>query len=232
VEGWKDAVIADFDVDVFSCSRRAHIYHNPGGAVGSQPTLREEAQQASGGWRGVVGMQAGDFTGTFDIAPFDIDNDGDTDMVFGRCSGTFVWMNQAVGCSTTYSYGVAVANSTGQPGHIDSTGSTSISANDLVLTGSGFPANKTALFIYGATRLFSPAPFGNGSRWIGNPIQRLPTFQTDASGNASYAANFTTFPLSTLSPGDTRYFQLWYRDPAAGGAFYNASDALQVPICP
>ena len=31
-----------------------------------------------------------------------------------------------------------------------------------------------------------------------------------------------------ISPGDTKWFQFWYRDPLGGGAFFNLSDALRV----
>jgi len=76
-----------------------------------------------------------------------------------------------------------------------------------------------------------PVPFGNGLRYIGGTIQRLPVFQTDGSGNATFVTNFTIFPLNTVPAGSTRDFQLWYRDPAAGGAAYNASDAMEIVVC-
>jgi hypothetical protein len=38
--------------------------------------------------------------------------------------------------------------------------------------------------------------------------------------------------LNTLVPGDTRYFMLWFRDPAGGPNGYNGSSALQATICP
>ena len=40
-------------------------------------------------------MFSSDMTGTYDIAVFDVDNDGFSDIVTGRCVGTFVWMNEA-----------------------------------------------------------------------------------------------------------------------------------------
>ncbi len=93
-DGWNDVIICDVDVDAPGCERRTHIYHNPSGAVGSQITLREEAQQAgSGGWKGVKGMLIPDLRGVYDVAVFDLNNDGWKDIVFGRCNGTSVWMN-------------------------------------------------------------------------------------------------------------------------------------------
>jgi hypothetical protein len=35
-----------------------------------------------------------------------------------------------------------------------------------------------------------------------------------------------------INAGDTVNFQFWFRDPAAGGAAFNLSDALEVNWCP
>ncbi len=93
-DNWNDVIIADFDVDVSGCSRRIHIYHNEGGTPGTEVNLVEEAGGPSfSDWKGVKGIVQSDLTGGHDVAVFDIDNDGDNDMVLGRCSGTSVWMN-------------------------------------------------------------------------------------------------------------------------------------------
>ena len=86
-DGWKDAIIADFDVDVDGCGRRCHIFRNLGNAP--NVTLQEEQVGSS-----VVGIPTSMLTGTFDVAVFDINGDGWKDMVIGRCSGTQVWINQ------------------------------------------------------------------------------------------------------------------------------------------
>jgi hypothetical protein len=95
-DGWNDAIITDVDPQVPGCGRRTHIYHNPGGAPGSSITLREEAEQETGGWRGAVGLLPADLQGTHDAALFDLDGDEDLDLVLGRCSGTNVWINVSV----------------------------------------------------------------------------------------------------------------------------------------
>jgi hypothetical protein len=86
-DGWKDAIIADFDVDVDGCGRRCHIFRNLGNAP--NVTLQEEQVGSN-----VVGIPTSMLTGTFDVAVFDINGDGWKDMVIGRCSGTQVWINQ------------------------------------------------------------------------------------------------------------------------------------------
>jgi hypothetical protein len=41
-----------------------------------------------------------------------------------------------------------------------------------------------------------------------------------------------TLPVySGVHPGDVRYYQCVYRDPAAGGAAFNTSDAVAVTFC-
>jgi hypothetical protein len=35
-----------------------------------------------------------------------------------------------------------------------------------------------------------------------------------------------------IQSGDTRYFQLVYRDPFGPGATFNTADALQATFCP
>jgi len=86
-DGWNDAIIADFDVDVPGCVRRCHIFRNLGNAP--NVTLQEEQIGSN-----VVGIPTSMLTGTYDVAVFDVNGDGWKDMVIGRCSGTQVWINQ------------------------------------------------------------------------------------------------------------------------------------------
>ena len=96
-DGWEDILIADVDVDISGCSRRLHLYHNQGGTVGGFVTLTEES---GSGWRGAEGLTSTELRGTHDFAVFDLDNDGDLDLVLGQCSGTSVWINdQTLDCN-------------------------------------------------------------------------------------------------------------------------------------
>ncbi len=227
-DGWPDAIHADVDVDIGGCGRRAHIYHNLGGAIGSEITLKEEAGSASGAWRGVVGMLTNDLTGTFDVGTLDLDRDGDVDMVFGRCNGTFVWMNNKITTPTsaTYAYGSTNANSTGQKATISATGTASSTPNDFVLRAQGLPALKTTIFLYGVGRLWSSAPFGDGQRWVSGPIQRLPAVTSDASGVATFPCDFNSAPMLGIPVGAERDAQAWFRDSAAGPGHSNTTNAL------
>ncbi len=86
-DGWKDAIVADFDVDVAGCGRRCHIFRN----LGNAPNVTLQEEQIGGN---IVGIPTSMLTGTYDVAVFDINGDGWKDMVVGRCAGTQVWINQ------------------------------------------------------------------------------------------------------------------------------------------
>ena len=100
-DGWNDALICDVDVDIGGCSRRLHIYHNEttqvGAASNASLELVEERQQSSNaGWIGAKGLKENDLRGAHDVAVFDIEGDGDMDLIIGRCQGTDVWLNESV----------------------------------------------------------------------------------------------------------------------------------------
>ncbi len=80
-DGWNDVIIADVDVDIPGCGRRAHIYRN----LGNAPVVTMQEQGS------VIPNNM--LQGTHDIAIFDINNDGWKDVIVGRCSSTGIWMN-------------------------------------------------------------------------------------------------------------------------------------------
>ena len=225
---WPEAIFADVDVDIGGCDRRTHIYHNLGGAIGGAINMREEAgSAANGNWRGVKGMSSADHVGTYDIAFLDLDRDGDMDMVYGRCAGTFVWINQKITAPTTatYVFGGTNANSTGQKARISANGTPGGNINNFQLRAEGLPALKTTIFLYGAGRLWAPAVFGDGQRWVNGPIQRFSAVTSDASGVAIFNCNFNAAPMNTIPIGAERGAQAWFRDPAAGAGHSNTTDA-------
>jgi hypothetical protein len=227
-DGWPEAIHADVDVDISGCERRCHIYHNLGGAIGGQVVLKEEAGSATGPWRGVVGITAGDLGGVYDFATFDLDHDGDVDIVFGRCSGTYVWLNQRITTPTsqTFEYGDTNANSTGQKARMSASGTPGASVNDFVLRCDGMPPLKTTIFLYGSSRLWQGVPFADGQRWTGPPIQRLHQVTSDANGVATFNCDFNSAPMSSILIGSEHDAQAWFRDPQAGAGHSNTSDAL------
>jgi hypothetical protein len=135
-------------------------------------------------------------------------------------------------CGSSASYCTAMPNSTGLYATIGRAGSTSVAANDLVLTAAEAVPSQFGIFFYGAGS--AALPFGNGYRCVDLPIQRLAVISTDAVGNASYALDNTAPPTASgqITPGTEWYFQFWFRDPPAGGSYYNLTDGLRVPFCP
>jgi hypothetical protein len=108
-DGWNDVLVADVDTDVGGYSRRLHVYHNLITTVGESvgTVIRHERQSASTlGWVGAVGMFVPDLQGTHDIAVFDIDNDGDLDVIVSRRTVTHVFMNNTdpVVCQTNLGF--------------------------------------------------------------------------------------------------------------------------------
>jgi hypothetical protein len=42
----------------------------------------------------------------------------------------------------------------------------------------------------------------------------------------------TAAAQSNIQPADTRYFQIWYRDPTGGSSGFNLSNGLEITFCP
>ena len=111
-------------------------------------------------------------------------------------------------------------------------GSQSLAVNDLHLQALCCPPNKTGLWFFGQNQI-APVAFGNGVRCIGSPFFRLPATTTNLFGDNDFAVDNTALPSGQVFvAGQTYAFQFWYRDPDAGGANYNSSEGLLVPLCP
>jgi hypothetical protein len=137
-------------------------------------------------------------------------------------------------CADPLSYCTSSPNSVGPGALIENTGSTSISAANLVLVATGCPPNKPGLFFYGSEQV--DLPFGEGRRCVGGALFRLPVVSTGPAGTASHALDYDAHPVALgpgqLVPGGRWNFQFWYRDPAGGAAGFNASDGLSTRFCP
>ncbi|MCA8981704.1 MAG: hypothetical protein H6831_03640 [Planctomycetes bacterium] len=126
----------------------------------------------------------------------------------------------------------STVNSSGSAAQIHFAGSTSIAANDLELEAGPAPANTPGVFFYGSSTTLTP--FGDGFLCVGTPHQRVGPAPTDPSGFAwrPFDANEPHAALGPVTAGSTWYFQYWFRDPAAGGAGFNTSRALEVEFTP
>jgi len=133
----------------------------------------------------------------------------------------FIIHGGSLGVSTC----TATVNSTGQPALITASGDPSVAVNNVSVEVNGLP-DQPGVFFFGQTP--DQVPFGNGFRCVGFPVVRLnPPVQ--ASGGV--ATRVIDLPSAPMGPGD-HYVQFWYRDPNAGGAGFNLSDAVHLTLIP
>jgi hypothetical protein len=132
-------------------------------------------------------------------------------------------------CSTA-GYCTSLPNSTGQPATIGAQGDASRALNNLVIAGTGLPPTANAMLVSGTGGIDPGTPFGNGLMCIGGALIRHGVHV--ASGGVILDAQDMHAPeYAGVQPGDTRYYQIVYRDPPAGGALFNTTDAVAVTFC-
>lgn len=134
-------------------------------------------------------------------------------------------------CCGTSPYCALSPNSAGGGASIGTSGSTSVSANDLVLEVQGAVPGQFGLFFYGPEA--AQAPLGDGTLCVGGLLQRLPVLTVDGAGGASWAVDLASPPqvAGRILAGSEWNFQFWFRDPPAGGAGFNLSNAARVGFC-
>lgn len=136
-------------------------------------------------------------------------------------------------CLRPQLYCIGAPNSVGGGASIGFNGGFSVGDNDLVLRAQGVPPGQPALFYYGVESV--QEPFGDGFRCVGgHTVRLLPPGNADGAGAVSRALHLEGPPSTggEIEAGTSWSFQLWYRDPAAGGAGFNLSDALRATFCP
>ena len=135
-------------------------------------------------------------------------------------------------CPSTWNTCGTVPNSVGPGALMESSGGTSIAANDLTLRCSGAPPFQNGIFFYGPQE--TAVLFGDGVLCVTGGLLRFPTVTVDGLGAAAYGLDITDPPQASgqITAGSTWYFQFWYRDPAGGGSGFNLSDALAATFCP
>ncbi len=171
----------------------------------------------------------------------DLDTDVDTeDLVEGTASassatsGTALlgYWDQPTGSNELYiagngahpsliRYCEANPNSTGGPASIGAQGVPLLTGGQLVLSAEPVPAT-VGVFLFASNPMH--APFGEGWLCVVGQTHFLWPPKLAVSGRAEHT-------LDMSGPGITqgqRYFQYWFRDPAAGGSRFTTSDGLAV----
>lgn len=208
---------AKWDDDVGSESGSVYIFHRNAGGPGQ--------------WGQVDEFHA-PYDNFYERFGFDVAIDGETSIVGAPADTANTGAGWIFEHWTRRNYCEAIPNSTGSAASIGMSGTTSLEANDLVLTVQGAPGNQLGLFLVGQ----NPAaiPVGNGTLCIGTPRYRVyPAVVTSASGSVAYPVDYGALPTGAgeLMEGSIWSFQFWFRDPAGGGARTNFTDGLMTGFC-
>jgi len=149
----------------------------------------------------------------------------DTDVGTSMCSGDGSTRPCPCGNESASGQGEGCRNSTGVGAVLAGTGSNVVLNDDLALHVAQGPANKTALFLQGASSV--SLPFWDGIRCAGNPLIRLQAITLDAVGAGTSTVSIVD--RGHVIPGVSRIYQTWFRDPQGPcGTTCNVSAGLQV----
>ncbi len=109
-------------------------------------------------------------------------------------------------------------------------GSSSVSANLLMLWCQAFPGANPGILIASPTQ--AQVPFGDGFRCVGGGILRLAA-SSAVDHVAVYTPNFTSGQGTAITPGTTWNFQAFYRDTTLpGGTGFNLTDGVSIAMTP
>ena len=120
-------------------------------------------------------------------------------------------------CQNPGALGQGCANSSTSGGYLSAVGFPRVGADSLTLIGQGLLAGQPGLLFEGDASLAggNGLPFGGGLRCAGGFTTRLQILVPGAGGTVS--SSVTISAATNPTPGQTRLYQLWYRDPAAVG---------------
>jgi DNA-binding beta-propeller fold protein YncE len=156
--------------------------------------------------------------------------DFEEDVITAVCFGDGVGMGCPCG---NIAAGVGgCANSTGTGGTMAFGGSPSVSNDTLSFVTTGLPASTPGLYFQGITNLNGGLGnfFGDGLRCAGGQLIRFGVvFSSMGQSDYPGAGDPAISMAGGVGAGDTRIYQLWYRDPAGPcGTGFNVSQALVV----
>ena len=120
-------------------------------------------------------------------------------------------------------------NSTGAGARMIASGSASVTAGDLVLATTQLRPNQFGTYLQGDVSINggNGAVFGDGLRCAGNNVVRLQQVMSSPGGSSETSIDIAV--KGGVLPGDTRTYQLWYRDPNLSpcGTNFNLSNGLR-----
>ena len=171
----------------------------------------------------------------------DVDGDGRADLIVGvrfddpagifDAGSAMVVAGQGI-IGVNYC-GPAVPNSTLQPGVVTALGSEVVAAQDVTLKATQLPPKKFGAFLVAGASGFLPNPgTSQGTLCLSGTIGRYFKLVKKASpaGIISIQVDLNALPFSpnvAVQPGDTWYFQCWYRDLNPGNTS-NFTDGVAI----
>lgn len=141
--------------------------------------------------------------------------------------------NNGCGCQNREQGPYGCRNSSGVGARLFGSGSASYVADDLRMIGTDLVHGQAALLYVGTTKTYNGygLTFGDGLRCVSGSIVRLGIKVANGGGQAFWGPGLGA--LGGWQPGDTRLFQIWYRDPSGPcSSGYNLSNGYQVLIEP
>jgi len=196
--------------------------------------------QGDGNSRGASSSSTGHFVSFWSVADNLVENDTLPGMdVFVRevvptgvpyCFGD--GSGSSCGCGNTGGPGQGCANSSGSGATLDVQGSPCVQMDDLLFRATQLLPSQPALLFVGlnAVNGGSGVVFGSGLRCAGGGVVRLGVESPSATGGAAWGPGLGG--AGGWDAGDTRYFQVWYRDPAGLCGAWNLTNGLEVVFRP
>ncbi len=119
------------------------------------------------------------------------------------------------------------ANSQGHGAYLGARGGMVVGADDATFAVYQARPSQPCVLVQGSSLI--AVPFRDGVWCMGSPTERIEALFTDGNGYAETTVDVAA--EGAVSPMQTRYYQLWYRDPALSvcGTGSNVSQGLEVP---
>ena len=137
-------------------------------------------------------------------------------------------------CLNEGNSGEGCANSTGDGALLAASGTNSVTAGDLVLSSTNLVPGQPGLYFQGDNSVNGGlgVPFGDGLRCAGAGIRRLQVRVANPSGVS--ATTIDVPAKGNVAAGQTKRYQLWYRDPAGSpcGTTFNLTNGLEIVWAP
>ena len=136
--------------------------------------------------------------------------------------------------TTNFAFGMGCSHSGGRGARLLAEGTASVAADTVVLHGSELPAGFSLyLQANSALNVGTGLPFKDGLLCVGGALIRMATEPNSAQGEALFPGSGTDPHVSVrggISPGDVRYYQIYFRDNASfcTSAPANLSNAIRI----